>query len=63
MIKLDSSVALAYLLTEDRYPANALWDWVRTDKRRGRWMRVSGLTRGPTLSSDRELRLLDGCLA
>ena len=26
MIYLDSSVALAYLLAEDRYPTNALWD-------------------------------------
>jgi predicted nucleic acid-binding protein len=26
MIYLDSSVALAYLLAEDRYPNNALWD-------------------------------------
>jgi hypothetical protein len=26
MIYLDSSVALAYLLAEDRYPSNALWD-------------------------------------
>ena len=26
MIYLDSSVALAYLLAEDRYPPNALWD-------------------------------------
>jgi predicted nucleic acid-binding protein len=25
MIYLDSSVALAYLLAEDRYPSNALW--------------------------------------
>ena len=25
MIYLDSSVALAYLLAEDRYPPNALW--------------------------------------
>ena len=26
MIYLDSSVALAYLLAEDRYPTSALWD-------------------------------------
>jgi predicted nucleic acid-binding protein len=26
MIYLDSSVALAYLLAEDRYPSHALWD-------------------------------------
>src|ERR1700746_3059657 len=26
MIYLDSSVALAYLLAEDRYPSGALWD-------------------------------------
>ena len=26
MIYLDSSMALAYLLAEDRYPSNALWD-------------------------------------
>jgi hypothetical protein len=26
MIYLDGSVALAYLLAEDRYPSNALWD-------------------------------------
>jgi hypothetical protein len=26
MIYLDSSVALAYLLAEDRYPSNKLWD-------------------------------------
>ena len=26
MIYLDSSVALAYLLAEDRYPTHALWD-------------------------------------
>ena len=26
MIYLDSSVALAYLLAEDRYPSNAFWD-------------------------------------
>ena len=26
MIYLDSSVALAYLLAEDCYPTNALWD-------------------------------------
>lgn len=26
MIYLDSSVALAYLLAEDRYPSNTLWD-------------------------------------
>jgi hypothetical protein len=26
MIYLDSSVALAYLLAEDHYPSNALWD-------------------------------------
>ena len=26
MIYLDSSVALAFLLAEDRYPSNALWD-------------------------------------
>ena len=26
MIYLDRSVALAYLLAEDRYPSNALWD-------------------------------------
>jgi hypothetical protein len=47
MIYLDSSVALAYLLAEDRYPSNALWDqsvvssrllecevWNRIDARR-----------------------------
>jgi len=26
MIYLDSSVALAYLLAEDRYPSRALWE-------------------------------------
>lgn len=26
MIYLDSSVALAYLLAEDRFPSNSLWD-------------------------------------
>ena len=26
MIYLDSSMALAYLLAEDRYPSNAFWD-------------------------------------
>ena len=42
MIYLDSSVALAYLLAEDRYPTNALWDQPIVSSRLSKvWNRIN----------------------